>query len=198
MENYDIKKLSNFIIYFIKNDVKFLGITKLMKLCFFADKYHLEAYGKPMLNKNYTKMEKGPVPMFAYSLIKDSIKMDMEDELGNDVQEFTKYIKIKERQSGELSRFETTLDFDKKFFSKSQIIILEKLLNEFRDMDKHKISSLSHDTLAWKSVDMHENISFSSMIDNNEELSKHVREIEIEKIQFNGNVQRVLAKSNRK
>jgi len=196
MKHYDIKKLSNFITYFIINDVKFLGITKLMKLCFFADKYHLEAFGKPMLNKNYTKMEKGPVPMFAYNLITNSKEIDNDAELSGDVHEFARHITVKKRQNGEHSRFTNRQDFDKKFFSKSQMIILEKLVKEFKDIDKDKISDLSHDTLAWKSVELYENISFSSMIDNNTELSKHVREIEIEKIQFNSNVKRVIAQAN--
>ena len=191
MENYDIKKLANFITYFIESDMKYLGITKLMKLCFFADKYHLEAYGTPILNHNYTKMPKGPVPMYVYSLIKNSKNTDS-DDLESEVREFNTHINVKERQSDDCSRFESYNSFDRKFFSKSQMIILDKLALEFKDIDKEAISNLSHDTSAWKSVNLHGNISFSSMIDNNPELSKHVRENEIKKIQFNSNVQRVL------
>lgn len=191
MENYDIKKLANLITYFIENEIKHLGITKLMKLCFFADKYHLEAYGTPMLNHNYTKMPKGPVPMYVYSLIKNSKNTDS-DDLESEVREFNTHINVKERQSDDNSRFESYNSFDRKFFSKSQMIILDRLVLEFKDIDKDTISNLSHDTLAWKSVNLHDNISFSSMIDNNPELSKHVRENEIKKIQFNSNVQRVL------
>jgi len=191
MENYDIKKLANFIIYFIEKEVKYLGITKLMKLCFFADKYHLEAYGKPILNRTYTKLPKGPVPMYIYTLIKNSKNTD-NDDLESEVREFNLHINVKERQLNESPRFENYKPFDEKFFSKSQMIILDKLVLEFKDMDKEKISNLSHNTLAWQSVNQYENISFSSMIDNNSELSKHVRDNEIEKIQFNSNVQRVL------
>ncbi len=192
MQNYDIKKLANFISYFIENDVKYLGITKLMKLCFFADKYHLETYGKPILNHSYTKMEKGPVPMYVYTLIKNSKNIDKDDDLESEVKEFNAHINVKERQTDDSPRFENYKSFDEKFFSKSQIIILDRLVLEFKDIDKKEISDLSHDTSAWKSVNLHENISFSSMIDNNPELSKHVRENEIKKIQFNSNIQRVL------
>lgn len=191
MENYDIKKLANFITYFIENNVKYLGITKLMKLCFFADKYHLETYAKPILNGTYTKKEKGPVPMNIYTLIKNNGNTDS-DDLESEVKEFNIHINVKERRADDSSRFESNKPFDKKFFSKSQMLVLNKLVLEFKDMDKKEISDLSHDTLAWQSVNLNETISFSSMIDNNPELSKHVRDNEIEKIQFNGNVQRVL------
>ncbi len=196
MQNYDIKKLANFICYFIEQEVKYLGITKLMKLCFFADKYHLETYGKPMLNHNYTKMPKGPVPMYVYSLIKATHHEDY--DLKSEVEEFNKNILVKDRQKDENSRFESYKPFDGKFFSKSQILILDKLVLEFKDMDKKEISDLSHKTSAWNSVNIHENISFSSMIDNNAELSKHVRENEINKIQFNSNIQRVIEQVNKK
>ena len=191
MENYDIKKLANFITYFIENDVKYLGITKLMKLCFFADKYHLETYGKPMLNHNYTKMQRGPVPMYVYTLIKNNENTDS-DDLESEVKEFNIHINVKERQDDDSPRFENKKPFDEKFFSKSQMIILDRLIVDFKEISKKEISDLSHDTLAWQSVNLNENISFSSMIDNNPELSKHVRDNEIEKIQFNSNVQRVL------
>ena len=197
MENYDIKKLANFITYFIESDMKYLGITKLMKLCFFADKYHLEAYGTPILNHNYTKMPKGPVPMYIYSLIKNSKNTDS-DDLESEVREFNIHINVKEKQLGISPRFESYKPFDKKFFSKSQMIILDRLVLEFKDMDRDEISDLSHDTLAWKSVNLHENISYSSMIDNNPELSKHIRENEIKKIQFNSNVQRVFEQAKNK
>jgi hypothetical protein len=61
MEHYDVKKIANAIIYFIDNNVHSLGSTKLMKLCFYADKYHLEEYGKPIFNHSYTKLPRGPV-----------------------------------------------------------------------------------------------------------------------------------------
>lgn len=198
MENYDVKKIANFISFFIENDVKYLGITKLMKLFFFADKYHLEAYGKPILNYGYTKLQNGPVPMYIHSLIKSSETNNNDDDLASEVQEFNKLIKVKVKQSEEISRFENLAHFDKKFFSKSHMIILNRLVVEFKDMRKSEISDLSHETLAWRAVNLHESISFSSMIENNPELSKYVRDNEIEKIQFNSNVQRVIGQARAK
>lgn len=197
MKDYDIKKLANFISYFIENNVKYLGRTKLMKLCFFADKYHLETYGKPILNYNYTKYPRGPVPLSVYSLITNSENTDR-DDLESEIREFNVHINVKEKQLGTSPRFESYKPFDEKFFSKSQMIILDRLVLEFKDMDRDEISDLSHDTLAWKSVNLHENISYSSMIDNNPELSKHIRENEIKKIQFNSNVQRVFEQAKNK
>lgn len=72
MEYYDVKKIANAIIFFIDSDVKNLGRTKLMKLFFYADKYHLETYGKSIFSHSYTKLPKGPVPTWIYSIIRTS------------------------------------------------------------------------------------------------------------------------------
>ena len=42
MNQYSIEKVANAIVYFVNSKVEHFGKTKLMKLMYFADKYHLE------------------------------------------------------------------------------------------------------------------------------------------------------------
>lgn len=42
----------------------------LLKLLFLADKLHLNKYGRPASGDNYVAMEYGPVPTFAYDVLK--------------------------------------------------------------------------------------------------------------------------------
>lgn len=96
MEHYDVKKIANAIIYFIDNNVHSLGSTKLMKLCFYADKYHLEEYGKPIFNHSYTKLPRGPVPTWLYSIVRTSISGNYDYDFQEEVNVFNEYIGIEE------------------------------------------------------------------------------------------------------
>jgi len=44
----------------------------ILKMIFLADKAHLNAYGRPVTFDNYYAMKEGPVPSFAYDLLKEN------------------------------------------------------------------------------------------------------------------------------
>jgi uncharacterized phage-associated protein len=44
----------------------------ILKMIFLADKGHLNAYGRPVTFDNYYAMKEGPVPSFAYDLLKEN------------------------------------------------------------------------------------------------------------------------------
>jgi len=191
MKHYDVKKIANTIIYFIDNNVKSLGITKLMKLFFYADKYHLEKYGKPIFNHTYTKLPRGPVPTWLYSIIRTAISGASDFDFQSEVEVFNKYIGVQEKNDGEFTRIEfiKKQQFDQKFFSKSQINILNQIINEFKNITATDISEKSHNTKAWRSVEANQQIPYSSMIDN-PEISEYINFVQAEKTSFSKNFQK--------
>jgi hypothetical protein len=44
----------------------------ILKMLFLADKAHLNTYGRPVTFDNYFAMKEGPVPSFAYDLLKEN------------------------------------------------------------------------------------------------------------------------------
>jgi len=190
MNNYDVKKIANALIFFIDSDVKNLGITKLMKLFFYADKYHLEAYGKPIFNHTYQKLPRGPVPTWLYSIIRTAVSGFWDYDFESEVEVFNHYIGAGEIVNGKYIQitFSKKQDFDSKFFSKSQLKILEKVANEFKDITANKISEKSHTTRAWQSVGDNEQISYASMIDDSC-VSSYVNYIQNEKNNFSKSFQ---------
>lgn len=188
MEHYDVKKIANAIIYFIDNNVHSLGSTKLMKLCFYADKYHLEEYGKPIFNHSYTKLPRGPVPTWLYSIVITSISGNYDYDFQEEVNVFNEYIGIEEVSYNKYIQviFTKKQEFNNKFFSKTQLKILNKVIEEFRTITAAEISELSHTTNAWKNVEMNEQITYESMVDD-EKTSQYVSYIQEEKIKFTRN-----------
>ena len=188
MEHYDVKKIANAIIYFIDNNVHSLGSTKLMKLCFYGDKYHLEEYGKPIFNHSYTKLPRGPVPTWLYSIVRTSISGNYDYDFQEEVNVFNEYIGIEEVSYNKYTQviFTKKQEFNNKFFSKTQLKILNKVIEEFRTITAAEISELSHTTNAWKNVEMNEQITYESMVDD-EKTSQYVSYIQEEKIKFTRN-----------
>lgn len=188
MEHYDVKKIANAIIYFIDNNVHSLGSTKLMKLCFYTDKYHLEEYGKPIFNHSYTKLPRGPVPTWLYSIVRTSISGNYDYDFQEEVNVFNEYIGIEEVSYNKYTQviFTKKQEFNNKFFSKTQLKILNKVIEEFRTITAAEISELSHTTNAWKNVEMNEQITYESMVDD-EKTSQYVSYIQEEKIKFTRN-----------
>lgn len=185
MEHYDVKKIANAIIYFIDNNVCNLGVTKLMKLCFYADKYHLEAYGTSIFNHTYTKMDHGPVPTWLYGIIRTSISGVIDYDFEKEVKIFNDFISLSQVDSGTYNQviFSKKQDFNNKFFSKSQIKVLDQVIQDFKNITAKEISELSHQTNAWKNVEINEQISYESMVDN-EERSNYIAFLQTEKTSF--------------
>lgn len=79
MNQYSIEKVANAIVYFVEKDVKHFGKTKLMKLMYFADKSHLEQYGRTMFFDDYYKLPRGPVASLTLNIINNLNEEDGED-----------------------------------------------------------------------------------------------------------------------
>jgi len=58
---FDYKKATQAINYLTKKEGGQIDKLKLMKLIYFADRYHLRRYGRPMFNDTYFAMRLGPV-----------------------------------------------------------------------------------------------------------------------------------------
>ena len=188
MEHYDVKKIANALIFFIDSDVKNLGITKLMKLFFYADKYHLEAYGKPIFNHTYQKLPKGPVPTWLYGIIRTSLSGLADYDFESEVDVFNHYIDAQEIEDGQYRHilFSKKQEFDSNFFSKSQLKILQKVADEFKFITAKSISEKSHQTRAWQSARDNGLISYASMVEDGC-VSNYINYIENEKNSFREN-----------
>ena len=182
----DVYKISYAIVFFLDNKVKNFGITKLMKLFFFADKLHLQKYKKPIFNKSYTKLENGPVPLWIYELItKDSENIDF-IESSKVFNTFIETYDYKYKMTSFKKR--KNIEFNKDFFSQSEMEVLYKIVSQFKSMTTQKISDLSHETYAWKSVDLTEPIAWKSLVGNIED-KKFINHLENERLSFRNNLE---------
>ena len=164
MNKYSIEKVANAIVYFVDNGVEYFGKTKLMKLMFFADKYHLQKYMRPIFADTYIKLPFGPVPALTLGTI-DSINEFEKDDFESYVDEFLKYIIVNEQYNGKYKKttFVKKQDFNEELFSISELEILEQIAKEFKSFTAKQISDYSHDFDEYKYTNDNEVISYTSM-----------------------------------
>lgn len=170
MVSFNIIRIANAIIYFVNQDVHYLGKTKLMKLLFFTDKYHLEQFGRSVFGDTYHKLPQGPVPTITLNVI-NSLNEREKDDFTEYADEFSKYIKTEDSSNYGYAtmRFIPNYEFNSKLFSKSELEILERVSEEFKDYSAKQISDISHDTPEY--IDAYDNgiISEESMSGKNKE-----------------------------
>ena len=60
--NFDYQKSTQALNYFAQQEGGQVNKMKVLKLLYFADRYHIRKYGRLITNDNYLAMKHGPVP----------------------------------------------------------------------------------------------------------------------------------------
>lgn len=127
----DIKtqKLLNSIIFFAsKENNNTISRLKLMKLLWLADRLHLNKYGRLILKDSYCALPHGPIPSNALNFSKNSIP---------------NYYFV----NG--NKITPAKDFDSKFFSNSDLEIMNFVWDLFGSKSASSLRNLSHKFPEW-------------------------------------------------
>ena len=142
----DREKLINAIIYFLR-ETNHCHTLKLFKLLNFSDFEHFRQTGRTMFGLDYRALPMGPVP----TALLEEIKQGGNDDLKSAVQLF----EIRDDITKELQRrdLKAKSPFDKKYFSKRELKILERVADFFKELKAADMSEFSHmKRLPWRSV----------------------------------------------
>lgn len=113
---------------------------KALKLVYFADRYHLRRFGRPVIGDEYLAMQYGPVP----SNTKDIAEMD--DFLGQAERDYAKgFILPNEHHS-----YSSTGAVEEKVFSQSDRDALAWAWKHFGRVARFDLAELTHAYPEWK------------------------------------------------
>ncbi len=174
MNDFDIKKVANALIFFIDKKVRFLTKTKFIKMMFFVDKLHLEKYGRSVFFDSYFKLPKGPVPSLTLNIINASAgNCDIEDDIDEFAKEFSSYIaaqcEYNRKRDKNMTIFSKKLDFNERMFSKSEIEALNIVADKYINTSIDDIIEATHNTKEFQTTRMQDIITKESMSGNNME-----------------------------
>lgn len=145
----------------------------VLKTLFYADKYHLECFGRPVTGDTYIKMAAGPVASLAYDLIKRSEYLPtylLEAADAAFANEGTgKYPTVKALRAPNLE-----------WFSGTDIDCLERAADYCAGKDFSELKDATHQERAWQEASMNGEMDFALFIGddvpNREELLDYIRE----------------------
>ncbi len=153
-----IPKLKAILLYFCNyTDTKFLGKVKLMKLFYFLDFMHLKKYGSPVTYDTYIHLEHGPIPTSIKNLV-DSATDDVDHSMLADT------ISIEKPEGTDMCRVipkRKFTDRDKKYFSETELEILERVCAQFGDKNTKFIEDASHNESPWSKTSLLDKIPYT-------------------------------------
>jgi uncharacterized phage-associated protein len=185
MNQYSIEKVANSIVYFAEAGVEHLGKTKLMKLMYFADKKHLETYGRTIFFDDYYKLPRGPVASLTLNIINNLNEEDGED-FKSYTDEFLNILELKLQvdEGQKITKFIPKTTFNQELFSKSELKIIEDISKKYKNHTKDEISHESHLLKEYINTQMNSIIELSDMVED-EESKNYITFWQNEHKQFN-------------
>ena len=128
------------------------NMYNLLKVLYFADKLHLEKYGRQISGDSYVAMSHGPVPSGMYAMI----KFVRDDGFMASKLPLQESFAVKGYMVIPLRAPDTTL------LSESDLECLDEAIEKYGKLSFSKLKALSHDA-AYKSADENDFISLDSL-----------------------------------
>jgi uncharacterized phage-associated protein len=140
------EKLINAILYFLR-ETQHCHTLKLFKLLNFADFEHFRQTGRTITGLDYRALPKGPVPTALFDEIKQGGDKDLKTAIA--------LYEVKDEITDALLRrdLKPRIPFDKKWFSKRELSVLERVAEFFSELRAEDMSEFSHENKKpWASV----------------------------------------------
>ncbi len=146
-------------------------LHSVYKVLYFAEKKHLEEYGRLITGDEYIAMKSGPVPSHAYewaTILRDRDSHGLTGPGGELSEAFDVVDRIRF-----ISKRPPRLDI----FSQSEVECLDYALRLCRGKDFDELSDMSHDE-SWRAADSDDSISIEALtlgLRDRDELLEHIR-----------------------
>jgi len=138
------------------------NLFNIVKTLYYADKLHLEMYGRLISGETYIAMEDGPVPSGAYDLV----KIARGDERGFEKElidtQPSKALNVKKNKDKTLVYPLRQANLD--LLSESDIECLDKAIKDYARMDTNKLWKIVHREGAYNETPRDEPISLRELI----------------------------------
>lgn len=136
---FDHKKATQAINFFSEREGGKIDMMKVIKLIYFADRYHLRKYGRPVTNDGYWAMSYGPVGTTVKDIASFSQFLDNEE-----LQYAVEYL-----TQGDSHFLLSQKKFDDKVFSDSDLEALEFAYNNFGKFGQFDLAEMTHKYPEW-------------------------------------------------
>lgn len=152
---FDERKGTEALAYIVSN---WPGITVFYasKVLFFAEKKHLNTYGRPIVADTFVAMPNGPVPSTLYDFIRGNLGQSGDPENFNAAIDTTRYPGLSGRRLA-----------DESVLSESDREALDESIDFCRGKSFTHLSQLTHQERAWADAPDNGSMDYEKFIDEN-------------------------------
>lgn len=138
--SFSYKKATQALNYFALQSGGHINKMKALKLLFFADRFHLRKYGRPITNDEYFAMNYGPVPSGGKDLVEGSdFRPDVEKAYAG------QYLNPVNRYE-----YSSVNEVDAIVFSQTDLEAISFAWKSFGSLDEFALADLTHQYPEWK------------------------------------------------
>jgi uncharacterized phage-associated protein len=162
------------VILWLANRKPGIDIYHVAKVLFYADKMHINKYGRPITGDTYVKMPYGPVPSGVRDLITENSWLSPKQLL-----QIKKSLIIDKTDNH--YKLAAVRDPNMKYFSKSDISCLNSSLSKYGCMSFDELYNSTHSEKCYYETEFNEKIDYALLIDddnpNKNEILDNIAEI---------------------
>ena len=170
------QKIIETILWFLRRSQR-TDLHSILKEIFYADKAHLQKYGRPVTGDYFIKMNYGPVASYAY----DFLKVNRLSEYVRK-QRFTPDIlenAIRAFDTQDQYNIKALRDPDIDYFSRTDLLCMEFALAKCNGKAFDELVKISHNEPSWQKAELDEAMAFEDFIEDRpdkEEYLEYLRE----------------------
>ncbi len=157
------------VLTWLANEQPGIAAFHVSKVLYYADKEHLNRYGRPVVGDTYIRMEFGPVPSKTYDLIK-------KENLGQSVlKRFREAVDVR----GGFRHLHPLREPNMEMLSRTDVECLANALQKYGTRDFGVLSRISHRETAWANAPENGPMDYEHMIEqgpNQEEIIQNLKE----------------------
>lgn len=160
------ERLRELIIYICRQcaDHEYFGAIKLNKILYYSDFESYKRLDFPITGTAYRKLPKGPAPENFLAVRRELVENGLAelDERPASKGDYVEHRLVAKREA------------DLTIFSKSEIEVVDEIINRFADLTASEVSELSHD-IRWHTVEMNTLMPYEMVWMSNEPITSHDR-----------------------
>ena len=143
----EVNKIKAVVEYILQQMGKGVDYIHLFKVMYFAQEEHLAVYGVPMMYDTFVARKHGPVPSLTYKVLRvaEGKTVDVTDELHS----FASDLSISDSEGHQEVTLAEGVRCDMDELSRSNVRILDKWIEQCKDIKSFDLSQMSHDK-AWQ------------------------------------------------
>ena len=143
----EVNKIKAVVEYILQQMGKGVDYIHLFKVMYFAQEEHLAVYGVPMMYDTFVARKHGPVPSLTYKVLRvaEGKTVDVTDELHS----FASNLSISDDNGHQEVTLAEGVQCDMDELSRSNVRILDKWIEQCKDIRSFDLSEMSHDK-AWQ------------------------------------------------